>query len=52
MALSIFVFYVAAFTILDLVFAKPLNWTESIGGGLVFTIIMTGIQVYKERKNK
>ena len=51
MALSTTVVFVVIYVLLDLLFGTAISWGSVLFEGVVFGLLMTGIQYYKERKN-
>ena len=51
MALSTAVVFAVVYVLLDLVFGSTIDWGGLTFESVVFGIIMTGIQYYKERNN-
>lgn len=50
-ALSTTVVFVVIYVLLDLLFGTAISWGSVLFEGVVFGLLMTGIQYYKERKN-
>ena len=51
MALSTAVVFVVIYVLLDLLFGSAIKWGSALFEGVVFGLLMTGIQYYKERKD-
>ena len=51
MALSAAVSFAVVYTLLDLIFGEPVKWGSLAVESIIFGVIMTVIQFYKERKN-
>jgi hypothetical protein len=51
MAVSIAVVFAVIYILLDLVFGRPVDWVSVLFESVVFGIVMTVIQYYKERNN-
>ena len=51
MALSTTVVFIVVYILLDVIFGKPVDWTSVLFEGVIFGVIMTAIQYYKERNN-
>ena len=51
MALSTTVVFVVIYVLLDLLFGTAISWGSVLFEGVVFGLLMTGIQYYNERKN-
>ncbi len=51
MALSVAVAFAVVYTLLDLIFGEPVKWGSLAVESIIFGVIMTVIQFYKERKN-
>ena len=52
MTLSTAVVFIVIYVLLDVVFKEPVEWGSVLFEGVVFGIIMTGIQYYKEKKKQ
>ena len=52
MALSTAAVFMVIYVLLDLLFKTPVDRASIIFEGIVFGVIMTAIQYYKERKSK
>jgi len=51
MALSVAVAFAVVYTLLDLIFGEPVKWGSLAVESIIFGVIMTVIQYFKERKN-
>ena len=52
MTLSIAVVFIVIYILLDVIFSEPIDWASVLLEGLIFGLIMTGIQYFKEKKKQ